>query len=120
MEKEKKDLLNQEILSYIFSKNRKYNQVVWIPLPEYLKILETAENLKIAPNQLIAAIVVAFFRNMPLFVKEKEKVVEKLVPQVEKIVYFCALCEQVFENSQDLRIHLIKCRNNFIQKLNKN
>ena len=112
--------LNQYILEYQTKKVPKYKQTIWL-LPEvFYEIVKISSQYSIAPNVIISAIVTAFVKNIPFFVKEKEKVVEKIVPQVEKLVYFCALCEQVFENSSDLRIHLIKCRNNFIQKLNKN
>jgi len=99
-----KHLINQEILSYVLSKNRKYNQIVWIPLPEYLKVLSMSEELKIAPNQLIAAIIVAFFKNQQLFIKEVpvEKQVERKI-----IVTVCPVCLKEFDSLVNLKQHVI-------------
>jgi len=99
-----KHLINQEILNYVLSKTRKYNQIVWIPLPEYLKILEMSENLKIAPNQLVAAIIVTFFRNQQLFIKQVpvEKPVERKI-----IVTVCPVCLKEFDNLANLRQHVM-------------
>jgi len=83
--------INTEILSYVVSKTKKYNQVVWIPVQEYIKILELSDKFALPPNQIIAAIVVSFLRNIPLFqntiVQEKIVEVPKKVPVL--ICYFC-------------------------------
>jgi hypothetical protein len=97
--------IDKEILNYVLSKVKKYNQVVWIPSYEFVQIIQMSEELKIAPNQLISAIIIAFLRNKPLFVKEVEVQVEKIVEKKD-LIPVCTVCLQDFDSIQNLKTHL--------------
>ena len=105
--------LEEHILNYQ-KKGPKYKQVIWLSSDTFFEIVKLSDQFKLAPNIIISAIITAFVKNMPLFVREKEKIVEKIVPQ--EYVYLCAVCGEEIKPSE-LQIHLLRCKMKLRQEL---